>query len=138
MKPRRRRLRGAAPPSRAHYHGNAKRQTDLRAAIDRFNLDHPVMDLVVGLTTLRKTGSTGGGEYHGPCPACPDGGTDRFYVHPDLGKAYCRHCCPRGGDALDWTLRIAGADPSAAGVVSGYLIEQGYLAPRKSESDTVD
>lgn len=44
-------------------------------------------------TTLRKSASTGGGEWAGPCPFC--GGHDRFRVQPNASKGerwYCRQC----------------------------------------------
>ena len=37
-----------------------------------------------------------GGQLVGPCPVC--GGDDRFYVTAQ-GAAFCRHCCPDGGNA---------------------------------------
>src|SRR4030042_4277294 len=50
----------------------------------------------------KKTGSTGGGEYAGPCPWC--GGDDRFRVWPsqgEFGKYWCRGC-GRSGDAIQY------------------------------------
>ena len=50
----------------------------------------------------KKAGSTGGGEYAGPCPWC--GGDDRFRVWPsqgEFGKYWCRGC-GRSGDAIQY------------------------------------
>lgn len=52
---------------------------------------------------LRKTASTKGGEYAGPCPSC--GGKDRFHVWPEQnqgeGSYWCRGC-GKGGDAIQY------------------------------------
>lgn len=58
-------------------------------------------------TRLRKTASTRGGEYHGPCPVC--GGKDRFRFQPaggTDGRAVwsCRQCHERWGDAIDYAI----------------------------------
>jgi hypothetical protein len=50
----------------------------------------------------KKAGSTGGGEYAGPCPWC--GGDDRFRVWPsqgEAGKYWCRGC-EKKGDAIQY------------------------------------
>jgi hypothetical protein len=50
----------------------------------------------------KRVGSTGGGEYAGPCPWC--GGDDRFRCWPsqgDFGKYWCRGC-GRFGDAIQY------------------------------------
>ncbi len=62
-----------------------------------------LLHLVEPDTTLIRIANTHGGEYAGPCPFC--GGTDRFHVVPVAGKWYCRHCTPRGGDAIDYVQR---------------------------------
>lgn len=52
-----------------------------------------LMALVSTLTTLRKTATTNGGEWVGPCPVC--GGKDRFHVQPyrkPWGAWFCRNC----------------------------------------------
>jgi DNA primase len=52
-----------------------------------------ILTLIGGMTTLKKVGSTNGGEFCGPCPFCF--GTDRFRVqpkHPNGGRYYCRGC----------------------------------------------
>ncbi len=58
-----------------------------------------LMALVSENVTLRRTASTRGGEYHGPCPFC--GGKDRFWVQPyyDPPRWKCRGCS-KGGDAI--------------------------------------
>lgn len=58
-------------------------------------------------TPLQRTASTGGGEYHGPCPFC--GGKDRFYVqvnpHGKGARWFCRQCSPMGKDAIAYVQR---------------------------------
>ncbi len=62
-----------------------------------------LLHLVEPDTALVRIAGTHGGEYAGPCPFC--GGADRFHVTPAAGKWYCRHCAPRGGDAVDYVMR---------------------------------
>ena len=54
------------------------------------------------LPNLRRAGSTGGGEFAGPCPWC--GGTDRFRLWPTHPSGHlrfwCRQC-ERRGDGID-------------------------------------
>jgi hypothetical protein len=45
----------------------------------------------------KKTASTLGGEYSGPCPWCH--GTDRFSIHPAKNHYVCRKC-KRAGDSI--------------------------------------
>ncbi|MEO0562494.1 MAG: primase-helicase zinc-binding domain-containing protein, partial [Chloroflexota bacterium] len=47
----------------------------------------------------KRAGSTGGGEFAGPCPFC--GGKDRFRVWPndDVPRWWCRQCDAKG-DAI--------------------------------------
>lgn len=50
----------------------------------------------------KRVSSTGGGEYHSPCPAC--GGDDRFIIQPfwdGRGRYYCRQC-KRHGDSIQF------------------------------------
>jgi hypothetical protein len=52
-----------------------------------------LLTLAENLTTLRKSSSTEGGEWSGPCPFC--GGRDRFSVQPyhkPEARWLCRHC----------------------------------------------
>ena len=51
-----------------------------------------IMALIGGDTPLRKTASTHGGEWCGPCPFC--GGRDRFRVQPIRGRWWCRMPSP--------------------------------------------
>lgn len=50
-------------------------------------------DKIITRYNLKKTTSTGGGEWHGSCPSC--GGTDRFWIkqYQGLVKAHCRQGC---------------------------------------------
>ena len=53
-----------------------------------------LLDLIPG---LKRTATTNGGEYAGPCPFC--GGRDRFRVWPDqgtTGRYWCRGCGKHG------------------------------------------
>jgi DNA primase len=53
---------------------------------------------------MQKAASTGGGEWHGPCPFC--GGQDRFIVQPNQSPArwWCRGC-DRKGDAIAFMMQ---------------------------------
>ena len=68
------------------------------------------------ISGLRKVASTGGGEWHGPCPVCQ--GTDRFVVNgtggsDDRGLFWCRSCGATG-DAIDLVKLIDGCDDAMA------------------------
>ena len=67
-----------------------------------------LLDLIGGDTPLRKTASTHGGEWCGPCPFC--GGRDRFRVQPVRGRWWCRQCSPddRWEDAIAYLQRRDG------------------------------
>jgi len=63
---------------------------------------------------FKKVGSTGGGEYHGPCPFC--GGKDRFIVQPkgdNGGRWWCRQC-GKSGDPLAFVMQYESLDFKAA------------------------
>ncbi len=69
------------------------------------------MNLIELIPGLRKASTTKGGEYHGACPLCGDGGkgrdSDRFHVWPEQGTHgtfWCR-VCDKAGDAIEF-LRI--------------------------------
>ena len=49
--------------------------------------------------TLKRIGSTNGGEFAGACPFC--GGNDRFRVWPETGHYWCRSC-EKGGDSIQY------------------------------------
>ena len=59
----------------------------------------------------KKVASTGGGEYHSPCPFC--GGKDRFIIQPRAGRWMCRQCDKRG-DAIEFVKEYHGKDFKAA------------------------
>ena len=63
---------------------------------------------------LKRAGSTGGGEYKGPCPWC--GGEDRFCVSPAKGESGLWRCrqCGRGGDGIALLRSDAGGGLSFA------------------------
>ncbi|MEO1444178.1 MAG: primase-helicase zinc-binding domain-containing protein, partial [Chloroflexota bacterium] len=59
-------------------------------------------------TPMKRAASTGGGEYHGPCPVC--GGNDRFVIQPEAdngGRWFCRQC-KRNGDTLAFCTEMLG------------------------------
>lgn len=69
---------------------NLKSQTDLLSIIAR-------------QTHLKKIATTQGGEWAGPCPFCPEGGSDRFHVQPyarPFPRWMCRHCTAGQWDSL--------------------------------------
>jgi len=69
--------------------------------IDTSSID--LLNLIDRDTNLKKVASTGGGEYHGPCPFC--GGKDRFVVQPyhtNGGRWFCRHCASPWQDAVEY------------------------------------
>lgn len=47
----------------------------------------------------KKVSSTGGGEFHSPCPSreC-GGGENRFIIWPKKGRFWCRQCHQRGDE----------------------------------------
>ncbi|MHB8091853.1 MAG: CHC2 zinc finger domain-containing protein [Syntrophales bacterium] len=49
--------------------------------------------------TLKRIGSTHGGEFAGACLFC--GGNDRFRVWPETGRYWCRSC-EKSGDSIQW------------------------------------
>ncbi len=65
-----------------------------------------------GLTPTRK----GADEFCSPCPAC--GGRDRFIVHPDAGRYWCRGCGIKG-DAIGYLRRFRGMSFHQAAEVAG-------------------
>lgn len=67
-----------------------------------------LLDIIGRDVKLKRAASTGGGEYHGPCPVC--GGNDRFRVQPEkgrTGKFACRKC-GIGGDGIDYLRNVKG------------------------------
>ena len=73
-----------------------------------------ILSLAQAKTQLRKTASTHGGEWVGPCPAC--GGRDRFHVWPDkcdskrserVGIYWCRSC-GKSGDIVQFLVDFDG------------------------------
>jgi len=75
-----------------------------------------LLSLVERDTTLKRAASTNGGEYVGPCPFCPDGGTNRFHVWPNDrgGRWWCRRC-ERSGDAIAYQVERGDLTPQEAG-----------------------
>jgi hypothetical protein len=95
--------------------------SDFAQAVVAFNAQHPILDVFAD-RELRRAGK----EHHGPCPLC--GGDDRFCVWPREGRAWCRQC-KAAGDALGWSMRLAGVNPGQRGATARYLRECGYLDP---------
>lgn len=79
--------------------------------------DIDLLDLAVSrIPGLRKVAQTGGGEAHGPCPAC--GGTNRFVVNRSGGKDgrglfWCRDCGV-SGDAVALIQLLDQSSPAEA------------------------
>lgn len=65
----------------------------------------------------KRVAATHGGEYASPCPIC--GGTDRLRVWPEKGKWMCRHCNPRGGDAIQFLMTYRGISFKEACAITG-------------------
>lgn len=73
-----------------------------------------LLDLIPG--EYRRAGGKNGGEYHGSCPWCGDGGkgrgSDRFHIWPEQGRHgtyWCRQC-GRGGDAIKFLIDFENLD----------------------------
>jgi hypothetical protein len=72
-------------------------------------------DLAVKKVNLKKVSSTHGGEWHGPCPGCGDGGrpkeSDRFHIWPNQndgkGSYWCRSCL-KAGDNIQFLIDFEG------------------------------
>lgn len=65
-------------------------------------------------TPMKRVASTGGGEYHGPCPVC--GGRDRFVIQPQVGNGgrwWCRQC-QQSGDTVAFCQFAFGDDFKSA------------------------
>lgn len=90
--------------------------------------------------SLKQTANTNGGEWHGECPFC--GGKDRFWVAPNdkSGRpmAYCRHCNPKGWDAIAFIQQRENLDFKAACQYLNITLENGYQpAPKRPPMPTV-
>lgn len=73
-----------------------------------------ILEIVQRDTPLKRTASTNGGEYHGPCVSC--GGRDRFTLWPNegqTGRYWCRQC-GISGDGIDYLRKIKGLSFPAA------------------------
>lgn len=67
-----------------------------------------ILEIVQRDTPLRRTASTNGGEYHGPCVSC--GGRDRFTLWPHegpTGRFWCRQC-GISGTGIDYLHKLKG------------------------------
>jgi 5S rRNA maturation endonuclease (ribonuclease M5) len=82
-----------------------------------------------GITPKRKTGK----EYASPCPAC--GGRDRFIIHADTGRYWCRGC-GKNGDALQYLRDFHGMSfPDAAAMVGKQLDPNRQSRPAPAKGD---
>ena len=84
-----------------------------------------ILSLAQSKTQLRKTASTHGGEWVGPCPAC--GGRDRFHVWPEktdskrserVGIYWCRSC-GKSGDLVQFLVDFDGMSYTQAFAAMG-------------------
>jgi len=87
-----------------------------------------LLDLATRDTTLRRSSSTGGGEWCGPCPDC--GGRDRFRVWPEKGRYWCRGC-GKQGDVIQYLRDFRGLSFRAAARLVGKPI--GRYQPKPAE-----
>lgn len=97
-------------------------------------MDTSRIDLVaLSGMSLKKTANTNGGEWHGECPFC--GGQDRFWVAPNdkSGRpmAYCRHCNPKGWDAIAFIQQRDNLGFKAACEYLNLTLEGGHQTPPK-------
>ncbi|MDC1142293.1 hypothetical protein OAU50_04315 [Planctomycetota bacterium] len=105
--------------------------TDLQRAIDDFNAQHPILELVESYgIELRRVGkewkSVNG------CPVC-QAGDDRFMVWPEKGRTWCRQCPPKTwGDSLRTAIRLEGIDPDFKGNTAKFLRKKGLLATKRT------
>ena len=103
-----------------------------------------ILTLAQSKTQLRKTASTHGGEYVGPCPSC--GGRDRFHVWPDktdskrserVGIYWCRSC-GKAGDVVQFLVDFEGMRyPEAFAAIGEEMPSDGrhkYAAPNPCPS----
>lgn len=92
-------------------------------------MDTSQIDLMalVGIQ-LKKTTTTNGGEYHGACPFC--GGNDRFWIVPNKGRWYCRHCTPKGGSAIDFVMQRDNCDFKTACHTLGLEVKTRHYIPK--------
>lgn len=67
-----------------------------------------LLDIIPG--EFKRAGGKNGGEYHGSCPWCGDGGkgrgSDRFHIWPEQGRngTYWCRMCGRAGDAIKYLI----------------------------------
>lgn len=89
-------------------------------------------------TPLRKVSNCGGSELAGPCPFCPDYGTDRFRLqlyHPNGPRWFCRVCSPLPWhDSIDFVMKRDDCDLPAA----IKTLECGEFLPAKKETKLQD
>ncbi|MGW8157398.1 MAG: CHC2 zinc finger domain-containing protein [Desulfoprunum sp.] len=80
-----------------------------------------------GLGPKKKTGA----EYASPCPSC--GGRDRFVIHADTWRYWCRGC-GKSGDALQYLRDFHGMSfPDAAALVGKQLSPNRQSRPAKMQ-----
>ncbi len=77
-----------------------------------------LLDIIPG--EFKRVGGKNGGEFHGACPWCGDGGkghgSDRFHIWPEQGRngTYWCRMCGRGGDAIKYLVDHDGLEFKAA------------------------
>jgi DNA primase len=83
-------------------------------------------------TRLKRTSTSRGGQYNGPCPWC--GGLDRFRVQPHYGAYGFFACnqCKRSGTAIDYLMLMRDLSKQHALAPVGWKPKEG-----KSLSDTI-
>jgi len=83
-------------------------------------------------TRLKRTSTSRGGQYNGPCPWC--GGLDRFRVQPyyDAYGFFACNQCRRSGTAIDYLMLRRGLSKQHALATVGWKPQEG-----RSLSDTI-
>ena len=83
-------------------------------------------------TRLKRTSTSRGGQYNGPCPWC--GGVDRFRVQPHYGANGFFACnqCRRSGTAIDYLMLMRGFSKQHALATVGWQPQDS-----RSPSDTI-
>lgn len=108
-------------PRRRQVRQAGQGREPINLVVARFLDEHPIEE-VVAAEGLKRVAKVNGGEWCGPCPLC--GGVDRLRVWPTPaeghGRAWCRRC-GISGDALNWSMRMAGMDPTVRGETGRFL-----------------
>ncbi|MBF0259153.1 MAG: toprim domain-containing protein [Desulfamplus sp.] len=107
------------------YNYSPVKYPDIQTIRDHLNNSLPPFE---SLTALKNHAT---GKLCGACPLC--GSDDRFYLNIKEQRGYCTHCEERGGDLIDWHMKIKGyTHPSD--LLNDYPIHQESV-PGKTVAD---